>query len=272
MRRARCDGIRLQAVALDRCLFEAATGLEEMQLTGESFARRSKFATRGRVVLVEDPAFARSLLSDRGVTLPASAEPVLDGRREASEARMAQLYRSLRTDLEDSRDSAGASDFYFAEMQMRRANPAAGTFERTLLHAYRIFGGYGVRPLAPAFWLATLLVVASLSATALGAVHTSTASAPRIEVAPHDCRVRLSGSARGVSCERLQGNRRLPAIRYRAQRRQVALIVASSTFGFTRALDARLEPPGQVIIILVRLLGAVLLALVALGLRSAVRG
>jgi hypothetical protein len=81
LRRARCDGIRLQAVALERCLFDAATGLEEMRLTGESFARRAPCASRGRVVLAEDPAFDRSLLRDRAGTIScgrrsvAAAEP-----------------------------------------------------------------------------------------------------------------------------------------------------------------------------------------------------
>jgi uncharacterized protein YjbI with pentapeptide repeats len=271
LRRARCDGIRLQAVALDRCLFDAATGLEEMRLTGESFARRARKLARGRVVLAEDPIFDRDLLPVRAEKLAPQADAVLNQRSDASASQMAQRYRSLRRGLEDSKDSAGASEFYFAEMQMRRADPSTGAFERALLWAYRVFGGYGVRPLAPAVWLVLLLLIAAAGATVLGAVNRSSTAAQRIELPRQDCRLRVDGQGVRLGCPASTGTMdALPAGTERSFG-QVTLIVASSTFGFTRALDARLEPGGQLIIIVMRLLGAVLLALCVLALCSAVR-
>jgi uncharacterized protein YjbI with pentapeptide repeats len=238
LRRARCDGIRLQAVALDRCLFDAATGLEEMRLTGESFARRARKPARGRVVLAEDPDFDRDLLPSRADKLAPEADAVLEQRRETSASQMAQRYRSLRKGLEDSKDSAGASEFYFAEMQMRRADPGASAFERALLWTYRVFGGYGVRPLAPAVWLAILLVVGAAGTTALGAVNRFSTPAQRIELAQQDCRLRVDRQGVRVRCPASTGTVNTPPTETERSFGQVILIVASSTFGFTRALGA----------------------------------
>jgi len=271
LRRARCDGVRLQAVALDRCLFDGATGLEEMRLTGESFARRARRPARGRVVLAEDADFDGDLLPGRDDALVPEADAILSQRRAASASQMAQRYRSLRKGLEDSKDSAGASEFYFAEMHMRRADPGTSGFERRLLWAYRMFGGYGVRPLAPALWLLVLLVIATTGATALGAVNRLTTPAQHIALAPQDCRLRAGQQAMRLRCPATTGTIDAPETGTERNAVHVGLVVASSAFGFTRSLDGRLEPAGQAIIIVVRLLGAVLLGLLALALRSAVR-
>jgi uncharacterized protein YjbI with pentapeptide repeats len=271
LRRGRCDGVRLQAVALDRCLFDGATGLGELRLTGESFARRARGLARGRVVLAEDADFDRDLLLERAQRLVPEADAVLDQRKAASASQMAQRYRSLRKGLEDSKDSAGASEFYFAEMLMRRSDPGTGTFERALLWAYRVFGGYGVRPLAPAVWLAALLLAATVGANALGAVNRSSSPAQHIALARQDCQVLVDRRDMRLRCPATTGSVDMPPAATERDFGHVMLVIASSTFGFTRALDGRLEPTGQAIIIIVRLLGAVLLGLFFLALRSAVR-
>src|ERR1022692_5280189 len=58
-------------------------------------------------------------------------------------ANIADLYRSLRKGREDGKDSAGAGDFYYGEMEMRRR--AANRAERILLWAYWLISGYGMR-------------------------------------------------------------------------------------------------------------------------------
>jgi uncharacterized protein YjbI with pentapeptide repeats len=273
LRRARCDGIRLQAVSLERCLFDAATGLEEMRLTGDTFARRSGPVGRGRVVVAEDPDFSTGLLDEAAGSLPAGAESTLAGRRVGTPGAIAQLYRSLRKGLEDSKDSAGASEFYFAEMQMRRRNPSAGAFERAVLTAYRFLGGYGVRPLAPALWLVVLLIAATLAATAFDAVQQPASAAQQFRVPARDCGFEIRGRAgeMRLRCDELRVTPTSTAPTRSADVLDTGLIVTSSAIGFTRALDQRLRPGGQVIIMIVRLLGAALLAFVILGLRSAVR-
>jgi hypothetical protein len=78
---------------------------------------------------------------------------------------MASLYRAIRKATEDAKDFAGASDFYYGEMQMRRRSLHGATSlsqlsERALLGGYWAFGGYGVRPLRP-FAVLLILIVAS---------------------------------------------------------------------------------------------------------------
>lgn len=58
---------------------------------------------------------------------------------------VAPLYRSLRKGREDGRDEAGAADFYYGEMEMRRAAASTPKSERSILWLYRLVSGYGLR-------------------------------------------------------------------------------------------------------------------------------
>ena len=53
------------------------------------------------------------------------------------------MYRALRKGREDAKDEPGAADFYYGEMEMRRA--AASGWERTLLTLYWLLSGYALR-------------------------------------------------------------------------------------------------------------------------------
>jgi hypothetical protein len=89
---------------------------------------------------------------------------------------VAGLYRALRKGREDIKDEPGAADFYYGEMEMRRASPGTdsnpdrlsransrGLVERVILTAYWLVSGYGLRA-----WraVAGLAVVTSLLAVA----------------------------------------------------------------------------------------------------------
>ncbi len=70
---------------------------------------------------------------------------------------VAQVYRSLRKALEDQKNSPGAADFYYGEMEMRRrSGPPA---ERALLSAYWLASGYGLRASRALGLFAVLIIV-----------------------------------------------------------------------------------------------------------------
>ncbi|MFE6611204.1 pentapeptide repeat-containing protein [Amycolatopsis sp. NPDC057786] len=73
--------------------------------------------------------------------------------------RIVDLYRQLRKAQEDSKNEPGAADFYYGEMEMRRHSPATPWSERVILHLYWLVSGYGLRALRA---LATLAVLIAL--------------------------------------------------------------------------------------------------------------
>jgi hypothetical protein len=78
---------------------------------------------------------------------------------------IANIYRALRKGREDNRDVAGASDFYYGEMEMRRRARSSGSSsgERAVLFLYWLSSGYGTRVLRPL----TLLITTIISFAAL---------------------------------------------------------------------------------------------------------
>ena len=268
---ARCDNLQLRAVSLERCLFDTATGLEELRLTGDAFARKQRWGTRGRVVLAEDPEFTPELVKDKAGQMPPEADDVLAGRTPATPKRMADRYRGLRSGLEDSKDSAGAAEFYFAEMQMRRRAAPWYSFERAVLVAYRFGGGYGVRPLAPALCLLALLLSMTAIATAAGAVRTAPSSTQQLALPARDCRWVRTGASATLRCPETTATLGGSPAAVEKRPGAVGLVVVSSALGFNRTLDSRLSPLGQTIVMISRILGAALLAFLILGLRSMVR-
>jgi hypothetical protein len=72
--------------------------------------------------------------------------------------RIAVLYRALRKAQEDSKDEPGAADFYYGEMEMRRLAPATPWGERVILTLYWLVSGYGLRGLRALAWLLAVVV------------------------------------------------------------------------------------------------------------------
>lgn len=77
--------------------------------------------------------------------------------------RIADLYRQLRKAQEDSKNEPGAADFYYGEMEMRRHSPATPWSERFILYLYWLISGYGLRALRALATLAVLIAVVSTS-------------------------------------------------------------------------------------------------------------
>ena len=78
---------------------------------------------------------------------------------------IANIYRALRKGREDNRDVAGAADFYYGEMEMRRqaGSSDSSSGERAVLFLYWLSSGYGTRVLRPL----SLLIATIISSAAL---------------------------------------------------------------------------------------------------------
>lgn len=66
-------------------------------------------------------------------------------RSDLEPERVATVYRSLRKALEDSKNEAGAGDFYYGEMDARRHSRETRRTERWILWYYWLLSGYGQR-------------------------------------------------------------------------------------------------------------------------------
>jgi len=65
-------------------------------------------------------------------------------QRNKRASAIADVYRAMRKAREGSHDYPGAADFYYGEMEMRRAG-AENWLERTILNIYWLCSGYGMR-------------------------------------------------------------------------------------------------------------------------------
>ncbi|SCK45636.1 Pentapeptide repeat-containing protein [Streptomyces sp. WMMB 714] len=81
---------------------------------------------------------------------------------------LAALYRALRKSHEDSRNEPGAADFYYGEMEMRRADPTIAPAERGLLNLYWALSGYGLRAARAIAWLLAAMTATVLLMTGFG--------------------------------------------------------------------------------------------------------
>jgi uncharacterized protein YjbI with pentapeptide repeats len=152
--------------------------------------------------------------------------------RRASAAQLAVLYRQLRKGLEEARNEPGAADFYYGEMEMRRLSTEAWD-ERWLLTAYWLVSGYGLRASRSMLVLAWVILAAAEAFERSGFGHY------RHDPGYVDCLLYAAGSVLSLD---LSGH--LPAV---------------------------LSDWGQVLRIILRVMGPVLLGLGALALRGRVK-
>ena len=120
---------------LSWCLFAGAHRLDQLRFEGDCWTKSPPVPLKGtrRVMLAEE------IISHRHVVDPYNRHAAI------SIDRTAVLYRSLRKALEDSKNEAGAGDFYYGEMEMRRRAPSTQLSERLILWAYWLLSGYGQR-------------------------------------------------------------------------------------------------------------------------------
>ncbi len=81
------------------------------------------------------------------------------GKKTCDLALLEHLYRGLKQNFEDRRDSATAGDFHYREKEIRRMNPRTRRSMRCLLRIYRWLSGYGEEILRPALLLLFVSVV-----------------------------------------------------------------------------------------------------------------
>ena len=89
---------------------------------------------------------------------------------------IAALYRAPRKGCEGTKDEPGAADFYYGEMEMRRArspraaarNSARGRAERGIPAVYWLVSGYGLRAWRAFAWLAALTALLAVAFHAVG--------------------------------------------------------------------------------------------------------
>jgi uncharacterized protein YjbI with pentapeptide repeats len=86
---------------------------------------------------------------------------------EVSPDRLAVTYRQIRAVLEAARNEPGAADFYYGEMEMRRAVSQLRA-ERWPLNLYWLVSGYGLRATRALMILAALILAAGLTLSWFG--------------------------------------------------------------------------------------------------------
>jgi uncharacterized protein YjbI with pentapeptide repeats len=239
--RANVAGMVLSSADLSDCRMAGVHNLDKMRVEAEVMFRAPPGGhgwTRRLVVLDE---YQWRAARDRGGPWGQPDDETL------SPANIADLYRSLRKGREDGKDSAGAGDFYYGEMEMRRR--AANRAERILLWAYWLISGYGMRAWRALAWLVLVLVTASVVVLQAG----YTRPAPITAV--------LRNPSGGVV---YQLKTAAPAARLNPPQ-AVELTLGAALF---RDETQNLRPAGRWTLLIVRLLGPVLIGLALLAVRG----
>ncbi|WP_216216925.1 pentapeptide repeat-containing protein [Amycolatopsis aidingensis] len=190
-----------------------------------------------------------------------SSSPGQDAVAAVGPVRLAALYRSLRKSLEDSKDQAGAGDFYYGEMEARRHSGPVR--DRVVLSAYWLLSGYGQRVLRPLVALAALVGVITVLLVGWGLPD----SPP-----PQQITGTLPVAEQQVTLAVRDASPTLPpaAQRWNWNRAGKAAQIAMSSVVF-RDGGQKLTPAGTWTIMAGRFLGPALLLLAILAIRARVK-
>ena len=147
LRRANVAGLGLSNVSVADCRFAGAHNLDKLRLESDvSFATAplplglggQKWG--GREVIAEERTW-RASRSRRHWVAPRWPDWLDDQRPGVLDpGQIAGLYRALRKGREDAKDEPGAADFYYGEMEMRRA-PVRRKAGNTVVSPARPRGG-----------------------------------------------------------------------------------------------------------------------------------
>jgi len=163
--------VTLANLDIAACLFEGARDVDRLRLEGDvRFAQAPSEWILDRHGLRRSSTPRRTIAEEHELRASSDSSQPLN-RRDQARARswssssvarpewydvvhpvaasrpqeVAATYRALRKGLEDSKDSAGAADFYYGEMEARRMAATALSAEKFVLSAYWLFSGYGLR-------------------------------------------------------------------------------------------------------------------------------
>jgi hypothetical protein len=159
LRRATLAGLAVSAVDLSACRFAGAHNLDQLRIEGRrQFAERPSgwhkqlgwppvWKWTVRRALAEEHEWRHR--HERGIRkegwYPQACQPPRPEEiHPLSPGDIQNVYRDLRKGREDSKDEPGAADFYYGEMEMRRA-AIAWSFEKVLFLLYWLVSGYGLR-------------------------------------------------------------------------------------------------------------------------------
>jgi hypothetical protein len=188
---------------------------------------------------------------------PGTGPPRASERARSEAARVQAVYRDLRKGREDAKDEPGAADFYFGEMEMRRAAASPRSVERGLLTAYWAIAGYGQRASRA---LAALVLLLSIGTVGFATVGFDASS--RIEYRP--IAAPRPGEPATYRQESVSGSR--PGwvdAAFHSVESATSLLRPTPSRAFT--------PAGRVLEISLRLLGPLLLGLTILAIRGRVK-
>jgi hypothetical protein len=168
VRGANVADLTMANVDLGRCRFVAAHNLDRLRLESDvSLPTTPKWRTTRRRFIAEEQEWRANQLGRSSASWKAPERAFAVERvartRVLHPREIAAIYRALRKGREDERDSPGAADFYYGEMEMRRLDASATRSERALIWLYWASAGYGLRGLRALIALvATVLVFAAL--------------------------------------------------------------------------------------------------------------
>ena len=166
------EHLTLTDADLSRCMLSGLRRPEQLRLGGRCVFAPTPRGLYWRWKIVPWRWTAREALFEEHLWRSSQAAPgpcddwaQLDsgagGSAEATPERLEVLYRQLRSSLEAARNEPGASDFYYGEMEMRR-RAARNRSERWLLNGYWLVSGYGLRATRALAGLAVLVLAAAL--------------------------------------------------------------------------------------------------------------
>lgn len=233
-------GLTIASADMRACLFQGARNVDRLSIEGYvPFSEAPRGRSRRRIVWEESAwrqARAKTTrtalvhrLGARAAPSWQSVQPV--GPRQEVDVqpdRLARIYRGLRKSLEESKDYAGASDFYYGEMEMRLRTRETPIADRAILALYWLLSGYGLRASRSALALAVTLAVFSVLFASFGFVDETSLSSGLLHSA-----------------------------------RSVALLPQGDEIELTEL--------GQILQIVLRVIGPVLIGLTALALRSRIK-
>lgn len=165
-------------VDLGACRFRGAHHLDELRIEDyrQFVSSPQTWPWTRRQVIAEEHAWREHRYTVEGKKRkakgwhPDACKPnSMDSRPlDASELQIAAIYRDLRKGREDVKDSPGAADFYYGEMEMRRHSSQTPWAERWILTVYWLVCGYALRTLRSLGVLALFILLGSVSLWTFG--------------------------------------------------------------------------------------------------------
>jgi hypothetical protein len=250
VRRAMVADLTLSGVDLRPCHFAGAHRLDELHVERTVFPRSPRtwsfhrpIRWTARQTIAEEHLWRRthhgdnSGWEDLGGLIRSQGSGAGDADNALHATQIVGIYRALRKGREDARDEPGGADFYYGEMEMRRLG-------RTLIDEPST--GTGSRPERAVLWIYWLVAGYGLRGSrALAALAIMIAA------------IAVGLDRWGFPHDRSYGSSLLFAV--------------ESSVSFLRAPDVNLTDAGDVLQIVLRLLGPLLFGLALLSIRSRVK-